>query len=65
MEITENGYQGIARMKGYGSLEGMSSFASLTPLPPTVLANFAGLCGGTQPVAGTYVVGYYLDTKNK
>lgn len=65
MEITENGYQGIARLKGYGSLEGMSSFASLTPLPPTVLAYFAGLCGGTQPVAGTYVVGYYLDTKNK
>lgn len=61
MQITENGYQGLARLKGYGSLAGMVSFASLTPLPPTVLANFADLCGGNQPVAGTYVEGYYLE----
>ncbi|HSF79672.1 MAG TPA: hypothetical protein VLA49_00460 [Anaerolineales bacterium] len=60
MQITENGYQGIARLKGYGDLEGMLSFSKLTPLPPTVLANFKGLCGGNQPVAGTYVEGYYL-----
>jgi len=60
MQITENGYHGIARLKGYGSLEGMSSFASLTPLPPAVLANFTSYCGGNQPVAGTYVEGYYL-----
>ncbi len=60
MQITETGFQGIARLKGYGSLEGMLSFSSLTPLPPTVLANFAGLCGGSQPIAGSYVVGYYL-----
>lgn len=60
MQITENGYHGIARLKGYGSLEGMRSFASLNPLPPAVLANFAHLCGGNQPVAGTYVEGYYL-----
>lgn len=60
MQITENGFQGIARLKGYGSLEGMLSFASLTPLPPAVLANFADLCGGNQPVAGTYVEGYIL-----
>lgn len=60
MQITENGFQGIARLKGYGSLEGMLSFGSLTPLPPTVLADFAPYCGGNQPVAGTYVVGYYL-----
>jgi hypothetical protein len=62
MPITENGSHGIARLKGYGSLEGMLSFASLTPLPPTVLANYAYLCGGNQPVAGTYVEGYYLVT---
>lgn len=60
MQITENGYHGIARLKGYGSLEGMSSFASLAPLPPQVLANFKSLCGGNQPVAGTYVEGYIL-----
>lgn len=60
MQITENGYQGIARLQGIGSLKGMLSFASLTPLPPAVLAEFSGLCGGTQPVAGTYVVGYIL-----
>jgi len=60
MQITANGYQGIARLKGYGSLEGMIAFSTLTPLPPPVLANFAGLCGGSQPVAGTYVEGYYL-----
>jgi len=60
MQITETGFQGIARLKGYGSLEGMLSFSTLTPLPPPVLANFAGLCGGSQPIAGSYVVGYYL-----
>ena len=60
MQITENGYQGIARLKGYGSLEGMLSFSTLTPLPPPVLATFAGLCGGSQPIAGSYVEGYYL-----
>jgi hypothetical protein len=60
MQITENGYQGVARLKGYGSLDGMISFSTLTPLPPPVLANFAELCGGSQPVAGSYVVGYYL-----
>lgn len=65
MEITQNGSQGIARLKGYGSLDGMLSFASLTPLTPTELANYKILCGGTQPVAGTYVLGYYLDTKDK
>lgn len=59
-QITENGAQGIARLKGYGSLEGMLSFSTLTPLPPSVLANFAQYCGGNQPVAGTYVVGYYM-----
>lgn len=60
MQITEFGYQGLARLKGYGSLEGMLSFASLNPLPPPILAEFADLCGGSQPVAGTYVEGYIL-----
>jgi hypothetical protein len=60
IQITATGYQGIARLKGYGSLEGMSVFSSLTPLSPPVLATFANLCGGNQPVAGTSVVGYYL-----
>lgn len=60
MRITATGYHGIARLKGYGSLKGMRSFATLTPLPPDVLAGFSGLCGGSQPKAGTYVVGYIL-----
>lgn len=60
LQITPNGYHGLARLKGYGSLEGMLTFASLTPLPPPVLATFAYLCGGTQPINGTYVEGYYL-----
>jgi hypothetical protein len=60
MQITENGYQGLARLKGYGSLQGMLAFSTLTPLPPTVLANYKDLCGGNQPIAGTYVEGYYL-----
>ncbi|MFO7698919.1 MAG: hypothetical protein R6X16_17440 [Anaerolineae bacterium] len=59
-QITPNGYHGLARLKGYGSLEGMLTFASLSPLPPSVLAGFAYLCGGTQPIAGTYAEGYYL-----
>lgn len=61
MQITANGYQGVARLKGYGSLAGLSTFGTLTPLPPTILADFAYLCGGTQPIAGSYVEGYYLD----
>ena len=61
MQITENGGQGIARLQGYGSLKGMLTFATLYPLTPTQLANFADRCGGSQPVAGTYVEGYYLD----
>jgi hypothetical protein len=60
LQITPNGYHGLARLKGYGSLEGMLTFASLAPLPPSVLASFAYLCGGTQPINGTYVEGYYL-----
>ena len=60
MQITATGFKGIARLLGYGSIEGMSSFATLTPLPPTLLAQFAYLCGGNQPVTGTYVVGYYI-----
>ena len=60
MQITENGFHGIAHLKGYGSLEGMLSFSSLTPLPPEILATFAPYCGGNQPVAGTYGEGYYL-----
>jgi hypothetical protein len=60
MQITENGYHGVARQQGYGSLEGMLSFSTLTPLPPAVLANFSNLCGGNQPIAGSYIVGYYL-----
>lgn len=65
MQITENGYHGIARLKGYGSLEGMLSFSTLAPLPPAVLANFSNLCGGNQPIAGTYVEGYYLIPGNE
>ena len=60
MQITETGYKGIARLQGYGSMEGMSSFATLTPLPPNVLANFVYLCSGNQPASDTYAVGYTI-----
>lgn len=60
MQISADGYHGIAVLKGYGSLAGMWTYATLTPLPPVVLVNFSGLCGGNQPAAGTYVEGYYM-----
>ena len=60
MQITETGYHGIGRLKGYGSLKGMLTFAILNPMPDSALAEFSSLCGGNQPVAGTYVVGYIL-----
>jgi hypothetical protein len=61
VQITENGPKGVARLKGYGpDLEGMLSQSSLIYLPPNILANFAYLCGGDQPVAGTMALGEIL-----
>ncbi len=61
VQITEDGPKGIARLQGYGpDLKGMFSKGTLSYLPPTVLANFAYLCGGQQPVAGTLAEGVLL-----
>ena len=60
LQITSAGQNGHARLQGYGDLEGWQIKAELTYLPPPVLAGFSGLCGGTQPIAGTRSNGYIL-----
>jgi hypothetical protein len=61
VQITEDGPKGIAQLKGYGpDLKGMLSKGTLGYLAPTELANFAYLCGGNQPVAGTLAEGVLL-----
>ena len=61
MQITESGAGGIARLQGYGELRDLATKSELTPLPPSVLVNFASLCGGNQPLAGTRAVGSVMD----
>ena len=60
LQITPAGQNGHARLQGYGDLEGWQIKAELTYLPPSVLAGFSVLCGGTQPLAGTRTNGYIL-----
>jgi hypothetical protein len=52
MQINDGGAGGIARLRGYGELEGRLSKAELTPLPPLVLAEFAYACDGNMPLGG-------------
>lgn len=60
VQITPAGQNGHARLQGYGALEGWQIKAELMYLPPYILANFKDLCGGNQPVAGTFSSGYIL-----
>jgi hypothetical protein len=61
MQITPSGAGGIARLQGYGELDGLATKSELTPLPPSVLTNFAYLCGGNQPISGVRAVGFVMD----
>lgn len=52
LQINEGHASGIARLRGYGELEGRLIKAELTPLPPPVLAGFADACDGNLPLGG-------------
>jgi hypothetical protein len=52
MQINDGRAGGIARLRGYGELEGRLIKAELTPLPPQVLAGFAYACDGNMPLGG-------------
>jgi len=60
VQIAPAGQNGHARLQGYGDLEGWQIKAELTYLPPFVLSDFKNLCGGNQPVAGTFANGFIL-----
>jgi len=61
MQVNEGKAGGIARLQGYGTLNGLATKSELTPLPPLVLADFADLCGGNQPISGAHAVGFVMD----
>jgi hypothetical protein len=65
MQITATGAGGIARLQGYGELDGLATKSEITPLPPPVLTSFADLCDGNQPVSGVYAVGFVMDPGGK
>lgn len=61
MQVNESGADGIARLQGYGpDLEGLSIKSEITYLPPSILANFAYACSGSQPISGTLSNGVIL-----
>ena len=61
MQVNEGKASGIARLQGYGELNGLATKSELTPLTPTELAAYAYLCGGMQPISGAHAVGFVMD----
>jgi hypothetical protein len=61
MHVNEGQNGGIARLQGYDELDGLLTKSDLTPLPPDQLPNYAYLCGGNLPIAGTHAVGFVMD----
>lgn len=61
MQVNEGHAGGIARVQGYGELNGLSTKSELTPLTPAELGAFADLCGGNPPVSGAHAVGFVMD----
>lgn len=61
MQVNEGRIGGIARLRGYGTLEGLSTKSDLMPLPPAVLGRFSWVCGGDQPVSGVHATGFVMD----
>jgi hypothetical protein len=52
---------GIARLKGYGSLEGYSTKTVVTHMSgPALQALFPDACGGSMPLGGSRAEGYVL-----
>ena len=61
MQVNRGHAGGIARLQGYGQLDGLSSKAELSPLTPPELEAFADLCGGNTPVSGAHAGGFVMD----
>lgn len=53
---------GIARLKGFGDLEGMATKTAVYPANP---ANYMAYCGGNLPISAATVEGYVLITGGK
>ena len=64
LQVNEGKTGGIARMQGYGELNGLSAQSELTPLTPDELAGYAYLCGG-QPISGANAVGFVMNPGGK
>jgi hypothetical protein len=60
MQVNEGKASGIARLQGYGELNGLATKSELTPLMPAELAAYADLCGG-PPISGAHAVGFVMD----
>ena len=60
MQVNEGKVGGIARLKGYGELDGLLSKARLTPIPPPFWP-YAYLCNGKTPVSGAHAVGFTMN----
>jgi len=60
MQVNEGHASGIARLQGYGELNGLATKSELTPLAPPQLAAYTYLCGG-PPVSGAHAVGFVID----
>ena len=52
MQVTPGKVGGIARLQGFGELDGLLTKADLAPLPPPTLPDYAYLCGGNLPISG-------------
>ncbi|MGC9333815.1 MAG: hypothetical protein ACP5JJ_06695 [Anaerolineae bacterium] len=60
MQVNEGRAAGIARLQGYGSLNGLATKSDLVPLTPAQLADYAYLCSG-KPISGAHAVGFVMD----
>lgn len=61
MQVNEGKVGGIARLHGYGELDGLLSKADLAPIPPPFLPPYAYLCNDTTPVSGAHAVGFTMN----
>jgi hypothetical protein len=65
MQVTPSGAGGIARLQGYGELDGLATKSDLYPLFGPDLAAFAYLCGGNPPISGTRVEARVMNPGGK
>lgn len=61
MQINEGKMGGIARLQGYGELDGLLVKSDLSPIPPPFFPNYAYLCNGNTPVSGAHAVGLTMN----